>query len=69
ENKRINIPNDCRHLAGNTIFDLNVNEVKVYIRPLSKPIPVFNFNFKNLNEANNFTEETILENIQCDYDG
>ncbi|CAF1630395.1 unnamed protein product [Rotaria magnacalcarata] len=69
ENKRINIPNDCRHLAGNTIFDLNVNEVKDYIRPLSKPIPVFNFNFKNLNEANNFTEETILENIQCDYDG
>ncbi len=69
KNQRINIPNDCRHLAGNTIFDLNINEIKDYIRPLSKPIPVFYFNFKYLNEINNFTEEKILENIQCDSNG
>lgn len=69
QNKRINIPNDCRHLAGNTIFDLNINELKDYIRPLSKPIPIFHFNFKSINEINNFSEEKILENIQCDYDG
>ena len=69
ENKRINIPNDCRHLAGDTIFDLNINEIKDYIHPLTKPIPIFNFDFKNLNDMNNFSEEKILENIQCDYDG
>lgn len=69
QNSRINIPDDCRHLAGDTIFDLNINEVKDYIRPLSKPIPVFNFNFKSLDDTKNFTEEKILENISCDYDG
>lgn len=69
QSKRINIPNECKHLAGNTIFDLNINEVKDYIRPLSKPIPVFDFDFKKINETNNFTEEKLLENIQCDYDG
>jgi len=68
-NQRINIPNDCRHLSGYTIFDLNINEIKDDIRPLSKPIPVFNFNFKSINEINNFNEEKIIENIQCDYDG
>jgi len=68
-NQRINIPNDCRHLAGYTIFDLNINEIKDDIRLLSKPIPVFNFNFKSINEINNFNEEKIIENIQCDYDG
>ncbi|CAF0828194.1 unnamed protein product [Rotaria sordida] len=69
QNQRINIPNDCRHLAGNTIFDLNLNELKDSIRPLTKPIPIFHFNFKHINEMNNFTEEKILENIQCNYDG
>lgn len=69
QNSRINIPDDCRHLAGDTIFDLNVNEIKDFIRPLSKPIPVFNFNFKLLDNKNNFIEEKILENITCDYDG
>ncbi|CAF3549589.1 unnamed protein product [Adineta steineri] len=68
-NPKIKIPDDCRHLAGNTIFDLNANEIKNYIRPLSKPIPVFDFDFKSLNDKNNFTNEKILENIQCDYDG
>ena len=69
QNKRINIPNDCRHLAGNTIFDLNVNEIQEYIRPLSKPISIFHFHFNHIDERNNFHEEKILENIQCDYDG
>jgi protein arginine N-methyltransferase 7 len=69
QNQRINIPDECRHLAGNTIFDLNINEIKDYLRPLTKPIPVFNFNFKSINENNNFSEEKILENIQCDNDG
>lgn len=69
QNSRINIPDDCRHLAGDTIFDLNVNEIRDCIRPLSKPIPVFNFNFKLLDNKNNFIEEKILENITCDYDG
>jgi protein arginine N-methyltransferase 7 len=63
---RINIPDECRHLAGNTIFDLNINEMKDDLRPLSKPIPVFNFDFKSIDH---FSEEKILENIQCDYDG
>jgi protein arginine N-methyltransferase 7 len=66
KNDRINIPDECRHLAGNTIFDLNINEMKDYLRPLSKPIPVFNFDFKSINH---FNEEKILENISCDYDG
>ncbi|CAF1019337.1 unnamed protein product [Adineta steineri] len=68
-NQKIKIPDGCRHLAGNTIFDLNANEIKNYIRPLSKPIPVFDFDFKSLNDKTNFTKEKILENIQCDYDG
>ena len=68
-NERINIPDECRHLAGNTIFDLNINEVRDYLRPLSKPIPIFHFNFKAIDEKNNFSEEKILENIQCEVDG
>ena len=69
QNQRITIPNDCRHLAGNTIFDLNVNQIKDFIRPLSKPMPIFHFDFKHINETNNFHEEKLFENIQCDYDG
>lgn len=68
-NQRINIPDECRHLAGNTIFDLNINEIKDYLRPLSKPIAVFDFNFKSIDSTNHFSEEKILENISCDYDG
>lgn len=69
QHKRINIPEDCRHLAGDTIFDLNVNEIKHHVRPLSKPIPIFHFDFKHINNTNEFSEEKILENIQCDNDG
>ena len=46
QNQRIRIPDECRQLAGNTIFDLNINEIKDSVRPLSKPIPVFNFDFQ-----------------------
>ncbi|UJR30460.1 hypothetical protein I4U23_017993 [Adineta vaga] len=69
EEKRIQIPLDCRNLAGDTIFDLNVNEIKDNIRPLSKPIPIFDFDFKSINDKNNFTEEKIFKNISCETDG
>ncbi|CAF1006102.1 unnamed protein product [Adineta ricciae] len=69
DEKRIRIPLDCRHLAGDTIFDLNANEIRDRLRPLSKPIPVFHFNFKSVDDRNNFTEEKILENILCESDG
>ena len=66
---RIKIPSDCRHLAGHSIFDLNVNEVQDSIRPLSQPIPVFHFNFKSLDDLKNFSQEKILENITCSDSG
>jgi len=67
--KRIVIPDECRHLAGNTIFDLNINELQDSIRPLSDPIPVFHFDFKSLDTSNNFIEEKLLENIRCHSSG
>ena len=66
---RVNIPADCRHLAGDTIFDLNVNEIRDAIRPLSKPIPVFHFDFKHLDETTDFKEEKIIRDISCELDG
>jgi type III protein arginine methyltransferase len=67
--KRVIIPDDCRHLAGNSIFDLNVNEICHAIRPLSKPIPVFHFDFKHLDESKQFNEEKLLKQIFCEQDG
>lgn len=67
--QRIRLPDECRHLAGNTIFDLNINELKDCIRPLSDPIAVFHFNFKSLQSANNFTEEKMLDHIRCHSSG
>ena len=66
---RLNIPSDCRNLAGDTIFDLNVNEIRNDIRPLSKPIPVFHFDFKHLDDTNDFKEEKIIRDISCELDG
>ena len=69
QHRRIQIPDECRHLAGHTIFDVNINEIKDELRPLSRPTPIFSFDFKSIDSSNNFSEERILENITCEHDG
>lgn len=69
KHRRIRIPDDCRHIAGNTIFDLNINEIQDDLRPLTRPIPIFTFDFKSIDSRKNFSEEKILENLTCEHDG
>ncbi|CAF0765988.1 unnamed protein product [Didymodactylos carnosus] len=69
ENKSLQIPFECSNLAGNSVYDLNVNEIHEHIIPLTEPIKVFNFDFKNINNSKQYQDECIVDNIECNKSG
>ncbi|CAF0867765.1 unnamed protein product [Didymodactylos carnosus] len=69
QNKKIQIPSEWVNLAGNSVYDLNVNEIHEHIIPLTKPIKIFHFDFKNIDNSKQYHDECIVNNIQCNKSG